>query len=333
MPFRFRRSLHIAPGIRLNVVRWGLFRFRCRIRLAPGIRWNIGQWGLLRFRRSFHLAPGIWLILGRRGPFRYRHSFRIAPGIRLNIGKHGLSTSRGGRGPHVTSAATPGRPSARQAPALRQRHTNVQRRHRRHLGRAAARCCRHDGAVVYGRPDGCRYKPPPRKRTAVALAGPAIVTPPIWRTPTTPPVTDEPDGRSISGQCRKPDQAGSCRKVDDRHHDQPQEGRGRREAREADGRGGGRAGPVTRMPVPKRHRRTHGNKYPLSTGTDGTEAIDETLNAFPSWFLRRMRSLRPIRDIIARMRHDGCGGRAEKAELLTGIEGVSSRPVRKIVLL
>ena len=27
-----------------------------------------------------------------------------------------------------------------------------------------------------------------------------------------------------------------------------------------------------------------------------------------------------------------CGGRAGKAELLTGIEGVSSRPVRRIVL-
>ena len=40
----------------------------------------------------------------------------------------------------------------------------------------------------------------------------------------------------------------------------------------------------------------------------------------------------PIRDIIEKMRHDGCGGRAGKAELLTGIEGVSSRPVRRIVL-
>ena len=30
-----------------------------------------------------------------------------------------------------------------------------------------------------------------------------------------------------------------------------------------------------------------------------------------------------IRDIIARMRHDGCGGRAGKVELLTGVEGVS----------
>ena len=40
----------------------------------------------------------------------------------------------------------------------------------------------------------------------------------------------------------------------------------------------------------------------------------------------------PIRDIIARMRHDGCGGRAGRAELLTGIEAASSRPVRRIVL-
>ena len=41
----------------------------------------------------------------------------------------------------------------------------------------------------------------------------------------------------------------------------------------------------------------------------------------------------PIRDIIKRMRHDGCGGRPGRAELLTGIEGASSRPVRKIALL
>ena len=27
--------------------------------------------------------------------------------------------------------------------------------------------------------------------------------------------------------------------------------------------------------------------------------------------------------VLARMRHDGCGGRAGRAELLTGIEGVS----------
>jgi hypothetical protein len=39
-----------------------------------------------------------------------------------------------------------------------------------------------------------------------------------------------------------------------------------------------------------------------------------------------------IRDILDRMRHDGCGGRAGRAELLTGIEG-SSRPVRRIVLI
>jgi len=40
----------------------------------------------------------------------------------------------------------------------------------------------------------------------------------------------------------------------------------------------------------------------------------------------------PIREIIRRARHDGCGGLAAKAELLTGITGVNSRPVRKIVL-
>ena len=71
--------------------------------------------------------------------------------------------------------------------------------------------------------------------------------------------------------------------------------------------------------------------------------------AFPSWFLRiecdrcgkvvmrneshaaRWRDRR-LADILGQMRHDGCGGRAAKAELLTGVEGVSSRPVRRIVL-
>ena len=32
----------------------------------------------------------------------------------------------------------------------------------------------------------------------------------------------------------------------------------------------------------------------------------------------------PIRAILAKMRHDGCGGLAGKAELVTGIEGVQS---------
>jgi hypothetical protein len=45
------------------------------------------------------------------------------------------------------------------------------------------------------------------------------------------------------------------------------------------------------------------------------------------------RGAMPIRDILRRMRHDGCGGRAGKVDLLTGIEGASSRPVRRIVLL
>jgi hypothetical protein len=39
-----------------------------------------------------------------------------------------------------------------------------------------------------------------------------------------------------------------------------------------------------------------------------------------------------LRELLARMRHEGCGGLAGKAELLTRIEDVSSRPVRRIVL-
>jgi hypothetical protein len=36
-----------------------------------------------------------------------------------------------------------------------------------------------------------------------------------------------------------------------------------------------------------------------------------------------------ICDIIAKMRHDGCGGRAGRVELLTGIEGASRRPMKE----
>jgi hypothetical protein len=96
---------------------------------------------------------------------------------------------------------------------------------------------------------------------------------------------------------------------------------------------------------PQRHWRSYGTEALPS----GVEALDEPLAAFPSWFLRiecdrcgkvqmvnevhaRWRD-RTLRAILARMRHDGCGGLAGKAELLTGIEGASSRPVRRIVLI
>src|SRR6476659_1645219 len=99
------------------------------------------------------------------------------------------------------------------------------------------------------------------------------------------------------------------------------------------------------MTTPARHWRSYGDE-PLPTAR---EALDEPLAAFPSWFMRitcdrcgqqRMFSETHaagqrgmlIRDIIARMRHDGCGGRAGKVELLTGIEGASSRRVRRIVV-
>jgi hypothetical protein len=38
-----------------------------------------------------------------------------------------------------------------------------------------------------------------------------------------------------------------------------------------------------------------------------------------------------IRELLAHMLHDSCGQPA-RAELLSGIEGASSRPVRRIVL-
>jgi hypothetical protein len=103
---------------------------------------------------------------------------------------------------------------------------------------------------------------------------------------------------------------------------------------------------MTARPIPTRHWRSYGND-PLPTAA---EAMNEPFRAFPSWFMRitcdrcgkvqmfnethaaRWRN-RTLRDILRIMRHDGCGGLTGKAELLTGIDGVSSRPVRKILLL
>jgi hypothetical protein len=99
-------------------------------------------------------------------------------------------------------------------------------------------------------------------------------------------------------------------------------------------------------PISRRHWRSYGHE-PLPTGE---EALDEPFRAFASWFLRitcdrcgqqRMFSETHaagqrdmlIRDIVARMRHDGCGGQPGRVELLTGIESASSRPVRRIVLV
>jgi hypothetical protein len=39
-----------------------------------------------------------------------------------------------------------------------------------------------------------------------------------------------------------------------------------------------------------------------------------------------------VGDLLARLRHDGCCGRPEFVELITGIPG-ASRPVRRIVLI
>jgi hypothetical protein len=102
---------------------------------------------------------------------------------------------------------------------------------------------------------------------------------------------------------------------------------------------GAREGVITASSVPARHWRSDGDD-PLPT---------EPFRAFLSWFMRitcdrcgkdRMfsethaaQSGMRLRDIIAKLRHDGCGGRAGRVELLIGIEGASSRPLRKIVVL
>ena len=99
------------------------------------------------------------------------------------------------------------------------------------------------------------------------------------------------------------------------------------------------------MTLPRRHWRSYGTDA-LPTPV---EALAEPFSAFPSWFLRitcdrcgKDRivneahvpwSERTLRDILRRARHDGCGGLAGKAELTTGIEGASSRPARRIVLM
>lgn len=98
------------------------------------------------------------------------------------------------------------------------------------------------------------------------------------------------------------------------------------------------------MTVWRPHWRTY-DDGPLPTGP---EALHEPFSAFPSWYLRvvcaRCGTVRmlnethtpqrhlPMHEIIRRMRHAGCGGAADGVELLTGIEGTSSRPVRRIVL-
>jgi hypothetical protein len=102
---------------------------------------------------------------------------------------------------------------------------------------------------------------------------------------------------------------------------------------------------MTARKPPARYWRSYGDD-PLPTGA---EALDEPFAAFPSWLMKITcdrcgkdrflvethfdRRDMLLCDIIWRARHDGCGGRAGKAELLTGIEGVTSRPVRKIVLV
>jgi hypothetical protein len=71
-------------------------------------------------------------------------------------------------------------------------------------------------------------------------------------------------------------------------------------------------------------------RFPVLVPEDHMRPLWEGLNE--SRMTERQRGM-VLRVLLSRMRHDGCGGRAGRAELLTGIDGVSSRPVRWIVLL
>ena len=86
--------------------------------------------------------------------------------------------------------------------------------------------------------------------------------------------------------------------------------------------------PATDRP-PKPWTSRSGRSRRGSCGSPATAA------ARTAWSTRRTRrgAIVPLRDILTRMRHDGCGGRPGRVELLTGIEGASSRPVRRIVLI
>ena len=96
---------------------------------------------------------------------------------------------------------------------------------------------------------------------------------------------------------------------------------------------------------PERYCRSYGDD-PQPTGA---EAMDEPFAAFPSWKLRIRcdrcgkdrflvethfdRRDMLLREIIKRIRQDGRGGHGARAELMTGVEGVTSRPVRRIALM
>jgi hypothetical protein len=97
-------------------------------------------------------------------------------------------------------------------------------------------------------------------------------------------------------------------------------------------------------------RERHWRSYGTDPLPSPAEALDEPLRSFPSWLLKitcdrcgkdrvlneadapdRRRDM-PIRVLLAHMRHEGCGGRPARVELLTGIDGASSQRVRRIVL-
>jgi len=84
-------------------------------------------------------------------------------------------------------------------------------------------------------------------------------------------------------------------------------------------------------PVPQRHWALLWHRATARRGGGAGSATCELRQGDEAHTGQRRATLE-LRTLIARMRHEGCGGGAGKVELLTGIDGVSSRPVRRIVL-
>jgi hypothetical protein len=187
-----------------------------------------------------------------------------------------------------------------------------------------------------------RYKRPPRKRKALPLEGPAVVTkrralPSVGKhkpeLDVPPPANDDQKSAIVTvkrvRRRTRHDAGGAPAARRCRRHAVPRD-RAPRQAVTNFRSGTGDPTATTRCPPPPKRWASRSPR-------------------FPSWFLRitcercgkdRMVNEshaswrgRAVRDILKRMRHDGCGELPGRAELLTDIEGASSQPVRRIVLI
>ena len=84
------------------------------------------------------------------------------------------------------------------------------------------------------------------------------------------------------------------------------------------------------------------SRVPIAKSSDGSPRAPPAEGLYPAHRLtipggpQRQRELHgdaTLHEILARIHHEGCGGMAEAGGPAAGIEGVSSHPVRWILLL